>query len=159
MTTMFGVLVFAWVLRRPERQADSPLAAALSLLAATRGGHRETAGHGSLATVPMHPLSVPPELDLAGGPQAAALRGNRPTGLPSRPPLRFDRPPGRKVVRRQITYRLIRLSEGQDELRSREIMRLDRGDEVEIIDEQGRFMQVRTPTGAVGWIPTDSVIS
>lgn len=157
MTTMFGVLVFGWVLRRPEREADSPLAAALSVLATARAGRREPAGRTSPVSTRTSPLAVTAAPSSNGGPRSDALTGNRPTGLPSRPALRFEKPPGRNVVRRQITYRLIRLSDGQDELRSREIMRLDRGDEVDIIDQQGRFMQVRTPTGAVGWIPTDSI--
>jgi hypothetical protein len=77
----------------------------------------------------------------------------------SRPPLLFDKPPIRGTVRRLITYHLIRLSEGPDDLRSREITRLDRGDEVEIVSHQDGYIQVRTPTGQVGWIRSDSVYS
>ena len=36
-------------------------------------------------------------------------------------------------------------------------MRLDRGDEIEIIGQDGGFIQVRTPTGEIGWIPSDSL--
>ena len=36
-TTMLGVAVFAWTLRRPQRAEDSPLAAALSMVASARG--------------------------------------------------------------------------------------------------------------------------
>ncbi|HEY8845145.1 MAG TPA: hypothetical protein VIM24_00665, partial [Candidatus Limnocylindrales bacterium] len=66
--------------------------------------------------------------------------------------------PARDVVRRRITSRLVRLSDGPDDLRSREIMRLDRGDEIEIVGQGGSILQVRTPTGATGWIPTISII-
>jgi hypothetical protein len=34
-----------------------------------------------------------------------------------------------------------------------EIGRLDRGDEVEVLGEQDGMLQVRTPTGLLGWVP------
>jgi hypothetical protein len=37
-------------------------------------------------------------------------------------------------------------------------MRLDRGDEIEILGQEGSYLQVRTPTGATGWIPNLSII-
>jgi hypothetical protein len=86
-------------------------------------------------------------------------RAGRLTTWESRAPLLFDKPASRGAVRRLVTYHLIRLSEGPDDLRSREIARLDRGDEVEIISHQDGYIQVRTPTGQVGWIRSDSVYS
>jgi hypothetical protein len=82
---------------------------------------------------------------------------NRPTGWQSRPALSFEAPPARDAVRRRITYRLVRLSDGPDDLRSSEIMRLDRGDEIEILRQEGTFIQVRTPTGEIGWIPSITI--
>jgi len=90
---------------------------------------------------------------------ALALTGNRPNSWQSRPPLRFETGPAKDAERRKVTYRLVRLSEGPDDFRSREIMRLDRGDEIDIIGQEGSFLHVRTPTGAIGWIPSDSIIS
>jgi uncharacterized protein YgiM (DUF1202 family) len=55
-------------------------------------------------------------------------------------------------------YRLVRLSDGPDDLNSREIGRVDRGDEVEIIGEQGGFLQVRTPSGLEGWVPRVAIV-
>jgi len=89
---------------------------------------------------------------------ASVLTGARPTGWQSRPALEFDAPPKRDAVRRRITYRLVRMSDGPDDLRSKEIMRLDRGDEIEILGQEGNYLQVRTPTGAIGWIPSLSII-
>ena len=77
--------------------------------------------------------------------------------VPAAPAVRDGAYQGRR--RRKITYRLVRLAEGPDDLRSREIMRLDRGDEIDIIGQEGRFLHVRTPTGAIGWIPSESIIS
>ncbi len=86
------------------------------------------------------------------------LTGIRLNGWLSRPALRFDDKPARGVLRRQITYRLVRLSDGPDELHSREIMRLDRGDDIEIVSDGGSVLQVRTTTGQVGWIPGISIL-
>jgi hypothetical protein len=160
-TTMLGVAVFAWTLRRPQRAEDSPLAAALSMVASARGAflrdvtdRHESVGEPT-ATIEADPAAEAP---LPFGLHTADLSGNRPTGWQSRPPLRFNSAPAGDVVRRRITSRLVRLSDGPDDLRSREIMRLDRGDEIEIVGQDGSILQVRTPTGAIGWIPTISII-
>lgn len=85
--------------------------------------------------------------------QAQRQPGER--GIPrvSRPPARFDASRASGVERRTITYRLVRLSSGPDELASDEVGRLDRGDEVEVIGEHESYLQVRTPSGAEGWVP------
>jgi hypothetical protein len=154
---MFGILVFGWVLRRPQRETESPLAAALAMGAPAQTGRRPQAGPGGAVPSSMFVLPVMTE------PAADRQPNERPTGRlttwESRPPLLFDKPPSRGAVRRLVTYHLIRLSEGPDDLRSREIARLDRGDEVEIISHQDGYIQVRTPTGQLGWIRSDSVYS
>ena len=157
MTTMLGVLVFAWVLGRPQPETDPPLAAALSLVATDRAGRRVASGERWRSGPEMHATDVAIGAGTAIG-AADAFNGNRTSGWQSRPALAFDAAPGPKAVRRQITYRLVRLSDGPDSLRSTEIMRLDRGDEIEIIGQEAGFIQVRIPTGDIGWIPSDSVI-
>jgi hypothetical protein len=54
--------------------------------------------------------------------------------------------------RRRIRYRLVRLSDGPDEIVSGEIGRLDEGDEVELVESSGSYWRVRTPTGHEGWV-------
>jgi hypothetical protein len=54
--------------------------------------------------------------------------------------------------RRRIKYRLVRLSDGPDEIGSAEIGRLDEGDEVELLERTGSYWRVRTPTGHEGWV-------
>jgi hypothetical protein len=80
----------------------------------------------------------------------------RPTGratmLPPVPPRVFDRPPGKGVQRTKIGYRRVRISSKPDALRSVERGRLDRGDEVEILDSYEGFLEIRTPDGITGWI-------
>jgi MYXO-CTERM domain-containing protein len=78
--------------------------------------------------------------------------------LTGRPPSKFASNPGSGIERLTISYRFVRLSDGPDDLRSREISRLDRGDEVEVVAEQDGMLQVRTASGLVGWVPRVTVI-
>ena len=71
----------------------------------------------------------------------------------AREPRRFADSPARGVERRVIAYRFVRLSSGPDELRSTELGRLDRRDEVEVMAEEGGALRVRTADGLEGWVP------
>ena len=69
--------------------------------------------------------------------------------------LTFDRgivEPDVHHERRRIRYRMVRLSDAPDEIRSNELGRLDRGDEVELLENVGAYWQVRVPTGQIGWV-------
>ena len=70
---------------------------------------------------------------------------------------RSRRPTSRE--RKTIGYRFVRVSDGPDDLRSREVGRLDRGDEVEIIAEHEGMLQVRTSNGLMGWVPRVVIVS
>lgn len=161
-TTTLGILLFGWMLRRPLRDDGSPRAGVLSMVAAGAGIWREVPERVERVERADDADSDSPS-DGTGavsedGSLALGLTGARPTGWQSRPALVFDAPPKRDTVRRRITYRLVRMSDGPDDLRSREIMRLDRGDEIEILGQEGNYLQVRTPTDVVGWIPSLSII-
>jgi hypothetical protein len=80
--------------------------------------------------------------------RAAADRGD--LGPQLQLTFREDAAPG--VERRRIRYRLVRLSDAPDEVRSAELGRLDQGDEVELLHEQGTFWFVRAPDGTEGWV-------
>jgi hypothetical protein len=54
--------------------------------------------------------------------------------------------------RRQIRYRLVRLLDCPDELRSSEIGVLDRGDEVLLLERRGVYWRVLCPDGREGWV-------
>jgi hypothetical protein len=54
--------------------------------------------------------------------------------------------------RRRIGYRLVRLLDSPDELRSREIGVLDQGDEVQLLQRHGAYWLVLCPDGRQGWI-------
>jgi hypothetical protein len=54
--------------------------------------------------------------------------------------------------RRHIRYRLVRLLDSPDELRSREIGILDKGDEVQLLESRRAFWLVLCPDGRQGWV-------
>ena len=56
------------------------------------------------------------------------------------------------LERRRLRYRMVRLSDAPDEIRSAELALLDQGDEVELLQQSGQYWQVSTPTGLVGWV-------
>jgi hypothetical protein len=70
----------------------------------------------------------------------------------SRAPIVFDKPAKKNVERATISYRRVRISSEPDAVRSTELGRLDRGDEVEILGSRDGFLNVRTPDAVEGWI-------
>ncbi len=88
----------------------------------------------------------------------AASDLTRPKPKTSSGPQTFSKPPGKGVERLKVGYRMVRLSEGVDDVSSRELGRLDRGDEVEVLDSYEGFLQVRTPDGITGWIPRHTIL-
>jgi hypothetical protein len=54
--------------------------------------------------------------------------------------------------RRVIRYRVVRLLDAPDELRSVEIGQLDQGDEVQLLEKSGAYWLVRCPDGRQGWL-------
>ena len=99
------------------------------------------------------------------GPPQAVPDGHAPVGtIPVQPPQPvsvlpsavgarvFEKGPAKGVERATVGYHKVRISSKPDELRSEELGRLERGDEVEILDSFEGFLQIRTPDGVVGWI-------
>jgi hypothetical protein len=121
--------VFAYRRRRGDSGAAPVLAAAAMTYAAA----------------PVGPLPVPPPPGPPTPPPWQTLTG--------RAPAKFVGGAAANVDRKTISYRFVRLSDGPDDLRSREIGRLDRGDEVEVLGEQDGMLHVRTATGLTGWVP------
>ena len=71
----------------------------------------------------------------------------------------FGKPPPKGVERAMVGYRRVRISSEPDAVRSVELGRLDRGDEVEILDSHEGFLQVRTPDDITGWILRHTIVS
>jgi hypothetical protein len=56
------------------------------------------------------------------------------------------------LERRIIRYRMVRLLDAPDELRSVEIGELDQGDEVQLLEKSGAYWLVLCPDGRKGWL-------
>ena len=54
--------------------------------------------------------------------------------------------------RRTIRYRVVRLLDAPDELRSADIGQLDQGDEVQLLEKSGAYWLVLCPDGRQGWV-------
>ena len=70
----------------------------------------------------------------------------------------FAKPPPKGVERAKVGYRRVRISSEPDAVRSIELGRLDRGDEVEILESHVGFLRVRTPDDITGWILRHTVV-
>ena len=149
LTTALGVMLFLFFLRRPTRR-------------------RQPVGAGHLASAAASPVLA--SADVLSPDEANLPRWLRPTlreqrqwsdrqaPADAREPERFASAARPGTDRRTIGYRLVRLSDAPDDLRSSEIGRLDRGDEVEIIGDFAGFLQVRTPSGLEGWVPRIAIV-
>jgi hypothetical protein len=60
--------------------------------------------------------------------------------------------PAQGYERRIIRYRVVRLLDAPDELRSTDIGQLDQGDEVQLIEKWGAYWLVLCPDGRQGWL-------
>jgi hypothetical protein len=56
------------------------------------------------------------------------------------------------VERRVVRYRVVRLLDAPDELRSADIGQLDQGDEVQLLEKSGAYWLVLCPDGRQGWL-------
>jgi SH3-like domain-containing protein len=116
----------------PDAPADGPIAA---------GPTDEAPVADAAAVNDDAPLAA------AAAARAAMLAGAK------RPPLKFTTKAAKGVQRGKIGYRQVRVSAGPDDVRTAEVGRVDRNDEVELIGEDEAFFQVRTPEGVEGWVP------
>jgi len=66
--------------------------------------------------------------------------------------LAFREPTTSGTERRRVRYRLARLSDAPDEVRSTDIGQLEANDEVEVLERYAGFILVRTPLGTEGWV-------
>ena len=110
------------------------------------------------------PAIVDDDAPLAAATSAAAMRAAA-TGAAAKSgmadaaaPRTFAKPPAKGVERFTMGYRRVRISDAADDVSSRELGRLDRGDEVELVGSYEGFLQIRTPDGTVGWIPRHTIV-
>jgi hypothetical protein len=141
-----GIAIFFFMIRRRN---ETPMGLAASAMP------------GGMGTSPGRPAP--------SGEDAAIPRGLRPSlhaarqagwGVPPpRASVRFMGPAAPGVDRREIGYRLVRVADGPDDLRSEEIGRFDRGDQIEILETKGPFVRVRGADGLEGWVQQAAIVS
>ena len=88
----------------------------------------------------------------------AATAAAAATAAEARPPVVFGAKPPKGVERLKVGYKRVRISAEPDEVRSPELGRLERGDEVEVLASHEGFLQVRTPEGITGWIRRTAIL-
>jgi SH3 domain-containing protein len=138
-TTAGGLLLFAFLMRRQRYQpqlvpTDAP---------AGIGGSADVDPAAEEARVPRwRRASV-----------QAGRRASRYGETISRPPLKFPGPPATGIERVVVQYRFVRVADSPDNIRSMELGRLDRGDEVDVLERRSGFAHVQAPDGLDGWVP------
>jgi SH3 domain-containing protein len=147
-TSATGVVLFAIVLNHSALPVGN---GSLAIFAMDRRRRRQTERASVVggSTAPSDKTEPAASLEAAAdGPDATPWMAR-----PGHVPLRFASPAGRGVERRTVGYRQVRVSAGPDDIRTPEVGRVDRGDEIEVIGEDPSYFQIRTPDGVEGWVP------
>ena len=76
---------------------------------------------------------------------------------PTRTPLAFAHPPEDPASRRIVRSEDVALLDAPDQVAGHELAQLEKGDEIEVFDEVGAWVNVFTPTGRAGWLPASSL--
>jgi hypothetical protein len=172
VTTTGGILFFLFLLRRGTRFDDDrpselvfarAVAAPLAGLPTAPTASSPFADGGGPPVIPIAALPPPRTKKAASkkgapsdatgaktpdvAPAAKAKRGRRSTKTAAK-----------GVERAKISYRRVRVSSEPDDVHSVELGRLDRGDEVEILDSHEGFLRIKTPDGVTGWIHRHTVV-
>jgi hypothetical protein len=161
LTTSGTVVVWAAFMFFGKRRRDGEPTAPDPVLAAHAASGPDALAVAAL--VPTAPAELPPGVDPT---EAGLPRWRRPSLLQARKtdPLRSAVgaasltfadgvvAPYEGLERRRIRYRLVRLLDLPDDVRSAEIGVLDEGDEVQVIDTYGAYRLVLCPDGQEGWL-------
>jgi hypothetical protein len=154
-TTAVGMALAFAIFGKKRRDEQPPAPDEVLQAQAARGD--QAAASGNLVV----PVAVPAPFDVEAGmprwrrPSLIEARKADPTrSVNTAQPLAFDDPvdaiEGR--VRRLIRYRVVRLLDAPDELRSVDIGQLDQGDEVQLMERSGAYWLVLCPDGRQGWV-------
>jgi hypothetical protein len=174
LTTTGGILFFLFLLRRGTRFDDDrpgelvfarAVAAPLAGLPTASGASSPLADGGGPPVIPV--AALPPTrtrkaASKKGAPSAvttgATTRDVAPAAAKAKRGRRSTKTAAKSVERAKISYRRVRVSSEPDDVHSVELARLDRGDEVEILDSHEGFLRIRTPEGVTGWIHRHTVV-
>jgi hypothetical protein len=153
-------MTFAFAIFGKRRRDEQPPAPDEVLQANAARGHSNVPGGEVANGVRAAAVAMP--LDLEAGmprwrrPSLLEARKADPTRyVPTAPRLSFENGLVQAIddrERRVIRYRVVRLLDAPDELRSSDIGQLDQGDEVQLLERSGSYWLVLCPDGRQGWL-------
>lgn len=151
---LLGLLMYAIVIRRRRETDDGGLRFAVALPL-----HALPAGPGGDVEIDDGPIDAEATIPRWRRPSVQAARQSRLGTDTVSLPIRFTTPPRPGDDRRVVGYRLVRVADSPDEIRSAEVGRFDRGDEVDVLETLLQWTRVRGANGLEGWVPTQTVLS
>ena len=160
-TATATAMAFAFAIFGKKRRDEQPPAPDEVLQASAARGHGDVP-RGDAASGVVRSTAFPMPLDS----EAGMPRWRRPSLLEARkadparyiattPKMSFETAgvaSDASHERRVIRYRVVRLLDAPDELRSADIGQLDQGDEVQLLERSGAYWLVLCPDGRQGWL-------
>ncbi|HEX5822916.1 MAG TPA: SH3 domain-containing protein [Candidatus Limnocylindrales bacterium] len=149
-------MAFAFAIFGKKRRDEQPPAPDEVLQASAARGHGEVPG-GSVVRTPAFGMPIDAEAGVPRWRRPSLLEARKadPARYVATQRLSFDGGAVRaddEHERRIIRYRVVRLLDAPDELRSAEIGQLDQGDEVQLLERSGAYWLVLCPDGRQGWL-------
>ncbi|HZC32188.1 MAG TPA: SH3 domain-containing protein, partial [Candidatus Bathyarchaeia archaeon] len=160
-TTGAVTMAFAFAIFGKKRRDEQPPAPDEVLQASAARGHADVPRGDVTRGVVRAPVAPMPLDSEAGMPRwrrpslLEARKANPALYVATAARLSFDNGAVAADARREqrvIRYRLVRLLDAPDELRSTEIGQLDQGDEVQLLERSGSYWLVLCPDGRQGWL-------
>lgn len=154
VTTLAGVTMFALMFSGRRLTVELPAELSVLVLRRRRSGV-DLVGPDGVRTAAIGGLNALGPAPHGSSTAVTGLgeRSQAPIGAVGAVTRRFERPPTADAERRIVAYQSVRVSAGPDDLRSGELTRLHRRDEVEVIGEEAGSLKVRLPDGIEGWVP------
>ncbi len=144
-----GIFAILAAKRRRSKDEEQPLAIAATAAAVTAAAAPATAQRAAPIDEFIEEGAIPrwrrPSLRAA---RSASDRG--PAGPTYQ--LAFNAAAVAGSERRLVRYRVVRMMDGPDEIRSQEVGQLEENDQVEVLDRYAGYVHVRTPVGTEGWV-------
>ena len=159
-TTTATAMAFAFAIFGKKRRDEEPPAPDEVLQAQAARGHDRVPGAEVLAAGRAPTTVAPIDAAEAGMPRwrrpsVQAARKSDPSAYVEGAHMSFDNGLVSAIEgheRRIIRYRVVRLLDAPDELRSSDIGQLDQGDEVQLLERSGAYWKVLCPDGRQGWL-------
>jgi hypothetical protein len=159
-TSTATAMAFAFAIFGKKRRDEEPPAPDEVLQAQAARGHDRVLGADALLGATVAATLPPIDAAEAGMPRwrrpsVQAARKSDPNRYVESARMSFETGAVTAIEgheRRVIRYRVVRLLDAPDELRSADIGQLDQGDEVQLLERSGAYWRVLCPDGRQGWL-------